>query len=1024
LVLLLGLMYSLTYAQGTHVVKGKVFDKKDGSTLPGVSILVKGTTNGTVTDMDGNFSLSLPDPNAVLQFSFIGYQTEEVRLNGRTSLEMQLAEDVSTLSEVVVVGYGTQERRDLTGSVAKVRSEDIENVPIVSADALLQGRAAGVVVTNNSGAPGSGVSVVIRGLSSLNASNEPLYVVDGVPITSQQFGGSLAQGGSVSPIADINPNDIASLEILKDAAATSIYGARASNGVVLITTKRGREGPPRISLNMYTGITQAPPKLPLLNGDEMKTLFLEAAANDDANWANNWRQLLNDPTHPDYHLYKWNTDWQELVRQTGTMQDINLSVTGGDQKLTYALSPGYTKQGGTIVGSGFERFTTNLNVDYKATARLTLGNSLRVSRSRTDRIDEGNNFGSNPYFTAMIKAPYLNPWRIDMDRTSPNFGQEVIGAYAFSDYQSRSNPLQIADQLKNYSFTNRAIGNLYLSYDLMPGLNFRTNVGIDFMGMKESRFAPQGLSGIGRQAFEQWTQNMTWINENILSYSKVFNNVHNFSALVGYTQQRDKFERVAGSTDGMIDNIIETLNAGPNFRNIGSRVDESGIASYLSRVTYIYNDKYSVNVNIRRDGSSRFGENNRWANFPSVSAYWRLSNENFMQGIGALSDFKIRASWGYSGNQGIPVNAALSTYGVVNYSGFAGIAQTNLPSPSLSWETTEQINIGADISFFRDRLTLIADYFVNNTSDLLVRVPVPVNSGFSTMWGNVGDIRNQGVELNVVGRILTGSKVNWTVDWNISRATNTITRLNNNEDIIVNRDGFTGIARVGESLGTFYGWIAEGVYARDADNVNELRNANGYLYRGGDVIFRDINGDGIIDEQDRVAIGSALPDFFGGITNTLSYKGFDLNVLFQYEVGKDVMNATRQRLSVGGSDNVLTSSLRRWRQQGDETDIPIARRRENTQYGDNNRQSTRWLEDGSYLRLKSVMLGYNIPSAVFRDKISRARVYVAGNNLLTFTRYLGQDPEFAQPDNPVLNGIDFFNYPQSRVYTMGVNFTF
>jgi TonB-dependent starch-binding outer membrane protein SusC len=1021
LLLAIGIGSYDAYAQST-VVKGKVLSKEDNDGLPGVSIQVKGTTLGTITDADGNFSLDVKDPNATLVVSYIGFLTQEIKVSNQTNFKISLITDTKSLSEVIVRGYGEQARRELTGSISSVSSKDLENMPAVSADALLQGRAAGVVVTNNSGAPGGGVTVRIRGTGSINASNEPLYVVDGVPITSEQFGGQMTRGNqaSISPIADINPNDIASMEILKDAAATAIYGARGANGVVLITTKRGTKGSSQLTFNTMTGITKAPPKLPMLNGPEAKTMFLEGKANEvPATWFAQWPNLLDNPTHPQYHLFRHNTDWQDYVRQDGIMQDYNLSFRGGDKKTTFSLSSGYTNQTGTIVGSGFERFSTAINADYKATDKFTIRSTLRLSRAKRNRIDEGNNFDTNPYFLSMIKMPFLSPWRID-----PITGQTIEGAMEFKDFQDRDNPHLVAQRLENLHFTNRMIGNIDLSYDILPGLNFTSRFGLDFMGVKESRFAPDGLARVGRQAFEQWSQDVTWLNENILTYTKTFADKHRVAAMGMYSNQRSLFERITGSTDRMIDNTIKVLDAGPNMRSIGSNISEWGLTSFLGRVGYTYEDKYAIELTARADGSSRFGENNRWGYFPSVSGYWRISSMPFFYGVGFVNDLKLRGSYGQIGNQDISTTGALNTYGPVNYAGFAGVAQTNLASRSLSWESTNMASIALESSILDNKLAITLEYFDNTTNNLLVRRDLPNTSGFSNIWDNVGSIRNNGLELHMIGRIIQKRDLNWTVDFNISRTSNKILNLLDDQDLFANRDGFTGIARVGQSLGTFYGWVAEGVYANDSDNESGLRNHNGYIFKGGDVRFKDINGDGIIDLQDRVAIGSSVPDFFGGINNTVNYKNWDFTVFLQYEYGKDVMNATRQWLSnAGSSNNVMTSSLRRWRKQGDITDIPIARSREET-FADNNRQSTRFIEDGSYLRVKNVMVGYNIPGSFFKNKISGARVYFSGMNLFTFSRYLGQDPEFAQPGNPILNGIDFFNYPQPRMYTGGINIKF
>lgn len=1026
--------------QQNITVTGKVVDEA-GEPLIGVSISQKGTTTGTVTDLNGNFQINVANEQAVLVFRYISFETVERTVGNQRVINLTMTVDTRSLDEVVVTGYGTQRRGDITGAISSIKPEDLENVPVPSVDALLQGRAAGVQVTTNSGAPGGGVSVRVRGNTSISSGNDPLYVIDGIPIVADDLSGGsgLSTNGQINAMADINPNDIESIQILKDASATAIYGARAANGVVLITTKRGTKGQTRYSFNNYAGFVQAPRKLPLLNGEESKTLFLERRYNAGENAATNFPQLLDNPSRTDFQLYNNNTDWQNEVLRSSVMQNYSLGMQGGDEKTRYAISLGYLDQEGHIIETKYNRITSRINVDYEASKKLRFGNSLAFTRSKTNLMDQSTGTrlqgfsDPNPYFSALVKSPFLPVFTKEQDGTPTS---EYFGLVR--DFQDVINPVGVARQLVNDAFNNRAIGNIYGEYDVIKGLKFRSTFSIDYFNLKEKRFVPAA----NREASAQNTQEFNWINENTLTYSTIFNEKHNVSALIGNSIQESRRERLRSRGQNSPSDLLSDLNSAPVLVDGFSIAETWGISSLFARVTYSFSDKYLFTGNVRRDGSSRFGENNKFALFPSASFGWRISSEPFMQNVTFLNDLKLRASYGSTGNQNIGNYRSKVLYsGGSNYLGNGGIAPSNIGVPDLSWESTRQANIGLDISLLNDRLTFITDYYIKKTNDLLLSVPLPSSAGFGSSLQNFGDVENKGFEFTAIGRVFTGA-FKWNVDLNLSTNRNKILRLPGASEIIRNFSGLFGIAKEGEAIGTFYGWNMLGVYARDEDNVardaqgnimleddgktpKAIRNnnINGAKFTGGDVIFEDVNHDGVINDDDRVVIGKAFPDFYGGFNNNFSFKNWDLNVFFQFSKGNDVINGTRRSLeSMSNSNNSTVNTLRRWRKQGDVTDVPKAIN------GDplgNTRQSTRWVEDGSYFRFKTVTLGYNLPPKVFGKSVFRnAKIYVTGQNLLTFTNYLGIDPEVNALNDPLLAGIDIGTYPQSRTIIMGINLGF
>lgn len=1021
-----------------RIVRGSVRDAV--GPLPGVSVVIEGTASGTVTDPEGEFSLEA-GPEDRLVFTSIGFLSQTIVVGNQTVINVQLEEDLQQLSEVVVVGYGEQRRVDLTSSIVSVKPEDIKDIPQPSVDGLIQGRAAGVRVTSLSGAPGAGIQVSIRGNTSISAGNDPLYVVDGIPMRSESFPNPLVQTNVGSNVmADINPDNIASIEIMKDAAASAIYGARAANGVVLITTKRGMKGKTNFTFSSYAGIQRPPDKIPLLNGPENKTILVENNLNGNFGYHGG---LLDVPGTSYYYSFDNDVDWQDLIRRTGFVQNYNLSLSGGEQKTRYFISTGIFDQTGTVLSTDYRRINTQVNVDYDISEKVRIGNTISFSRSTMNRMDEGSG-QFNLLRVAHRKPAYHPVYARDEDGNDLGY----FGGYIWPP--ADNNPLQMAQQVVNYQLANRLLGNIYLEYDILKNLSFRSSFGIDYTGQGENRFVPKFSATSIVRASEQRIEDFSWINENVLSYNNNWRDGrHRFSAIAGFSQQESGLKRLYGETHGHPSNAITTLNAGPTIINASSNVSEWGINSLFARASYVYNDKYSLSANIRRDGSSRFGKNNKYAVFPSASMYWRISSESFMESMVWISDLKVRASYGQTGNQNIGNYAALALYAPgTNYLGQPGYSPQNVGVPDLSWEVTDQFNLGLDFTLLKGRLTLIPEYYVKSTSDLLLNVGLPSTSGFTTTLKNVGDTENKGVELTVIGKVIQNRQLSWDVDFNIARNKNRIVRLPDGNDIFAESGGFVGIGRVGQEIGTFYGWKALGVFPRDEDALLTVDGDVAYLhpdgdvplrsdgavlrrdsptglaFSGGDIVWEDVNKDGVIDDDDLQVLGRVQPEFYGGFNNRFSYKGFQLNVFFQFQYGNDVINQTRQAgESMSGVDNYFRSTINRWRKQGDITNMPKAIRGD--PMGNARANSSRWVEDGSYMRLKTVSLSYSLPSALLSNLFIRSvRVHVTAQNVLTFTRYLGPDPEFTSNLNPLLAGIDNSVYPQPRTLTVGLNVGF
>jgi len=972
-------VWNSKYAIDEKVITGHVRSAA-GESLIGVTIKESGGSNGAVTDMNGNYSIRASDAAEALEFSYFGFVRQVVSIGNKTVIDVVLDPDVKALSEVVVVGYSTEKKVLLTGSVSEIKSAVLKDIPVPGLDGLMQGQAAGVQVSQNSGTPGGAMSVRIRGVSSIGGSSQPLYVIDGIPVTTGDFAQIGYEGQGINALTDINPNDIETITILKDAAAAAIYGARASNGVVIITTKRGGNQKSRINFNAYYGVQQAWKTLDMLN-------------------ARDWMLYRNDLAgaevfSPDQiNNIKTNTDWQDVIFQTAPMSNYELSSSSGNDRTAIFMSGNFFKQEGILIGTDYQRLNGRVNVDHKMTQKLTVGASIGLSYAKTNRVESDQSLhGPLPNG---ISTPAIFPIYND----DGSYNQE--GPY--------SNAVSIANEAINQNFSYRTISNIYADYKILPGLSFSTKWGIDFLNFREHAYESiktvQGakFNGLG---FETYTNVLNIVSNNFLKYQKSFGK-QNVEVMGGYSfekyQNRSSFIRAQDYADPG----LQYIDAASTIVSASTSGFENGIRSFFGRANYNYDNKYLLTLSGRLDGSSRFGENNRNGFFPAASIAWRIGEEDFFK-VNQVSELKIRASYGLTGNDDIPQFLYAALYGITAYGGQPGVYPSSIPNPNLKWETSAQLNLGIDLGLFNNRVSITLDAYNKQTKDLLLSRPLPTSSGFSVITENVGEVENKGIELALSTDNLAGSEFTWTTRLNLSANRNKVLKLYNKQPIDDLGRGSNRIEE-GEPIGIFYSYEWLGV---DPST--------------GDVVYADKNFDGQITTADRTKVGNPHPKFIGGITNTFGYKGIDLSIFFQGSYGNDMFNGSRLFLeSLQGGDNQLAIVNRRWQKPGDITPIPDATS-DPVRAASNKRVSSRFIEDGSYLRLKNLTLGYSINKQWLESKrIAAFRVYFSGQNLLTFTNYSGLDPEvnYSGNENAVI-GTDFFTYPQARAYTLGFNLTF
>lgn len=974
-------------------VTGVITDESN-QPLPGVNVIVKGTTNGATSDANGAYTISVPDEKTVLIFSFIGYQTREITVGTQTVINVSMQTDIQSLQEVVVIGYGQVERKDLTGSVAQVSNEQLQAVPVYNVEQALKARAAGVQVTQNSGQPGGRIEVRIRGGNSMIGNNQPLYVVDGFPVT----------GG----IDFLNPADIESMDILKDASATAIYGARGANGVVIITTKRGKQGQKgKIELSSFYGIQQETNRYDLLNAREWATI------------ANEW--LVNGGQQPYFNLNEIEgpgTDWQDAILQAAPIQDHTLTFSGSGDKTRYSFSGNYYDQEGIIINTGVKRGTVRMNLDHDATDWLKLSVNLNLSRREQLSVPVNNNeSGKGSILSQAASAPPTLPI---YDANGLPLQIERYYNFALIEVQ---NPMVMAQNQTN-TLGNTVVGNTALDISLTKNLSFRTSLGLEYASSLIDQYVPVIYEGDRGYARQENYYRSSFLNENVLTFTKEITENHNLSLIGGFTYQTNTSRNSGIGVSGFSNNTTRNYNlaAAETINAPWSGISEWTLASWLARANYSINDKYLFTASIRADGSSRFGANNKWAAFPSAAVAWRISEENFMADAGAISDLKLRASYGVTGNTSLTPYQSLDRMNSVRtvYSKNTdeiGFSPSGISNSDLKWETTTQVDVGFDLGLLNNRFTLSVDYFKKNTTDLLASVPLPPSSGFGSILQNIGEIQNKGFEFALNANILN-SKVTWDVTASLSTNKNEVIEVAGGSDILGAGQNTvwsnTNIAREGEAMGSFYGYLEDGL------------DANGFIK------YKDVHQDGVINSLDRVILGKPNPDFFYGLNTNVGYGNFQLSVFLEGVYGNQIFNATNgiHLNSFQRGNNQFTDIIGNyWTADNPNPNAKYPKISSATKVD----ISDRFIEDGSYLRLKSVRLAYNLPLQKWGVTwLDFAQVYFSGINLLTFTDYSGLDPEVntrGGDDSPVVAdrlqmGWDQSGYPNARTYALGVKFTF
>lgn len=1002
-------------------ISGTVTSTEDDSALPGVNVILQGSTIGTTTDIEGHYRLNVPESGGTLLFSFIGLATEEVEIGSRSVIDVAMDPDLQQLQEVVVVGYGTQLKQNLTGNIAQISGEEIENIPVPSFESAIQGRAAGVFVESSSGKLGQGIKMRIRGSSSVTANNQPLYVIDGIPLTTQSFSNN---GAETNPLADINFNDIASIDVLKDASAAAIYGARGSNGVVLITTKKGQAGKTNFNVNYFGGVSEPTRKREFLNAGEYVGLYLEAAERaaiyeynqDPGAWDNDIQLALDDYqgfVEGRLDRYAGGTDWRQALTgnpevdanwqdeafQTGGIQQIDINASGGNEKTRFYISGHFSDQNGIILRNDFKRYSGRINLDHAVSDRLKIGVNMSLAKTINNRLSNDNSFANPIQLVAQPPIqPIIDPATGDINNNTLYF-----------------NGLLYVDNAFFTTEVFRNLSNVYGSYEIIPGLTFRSEFGLDLLTQNEEEY--YGRKTFRNIGFEnglganRWVQAVNYTTNNFFSFNKSINEVHNLETVLGMSYQE------ATTNVTSVEGITFPNDA---FRQIASAAEISSgtstetaysFLSYFARANYNFKQKYLLSLSGRVDASSRFGADNKYGFFPAASAGWIISEESFLDNINTISFLKIRASYGLTGNAEIDNFASRGLYEGTAYAGVSGIYPSQIPNPDLKWETTTQTDIGIDFGFLNDRVTGELDYYVKNTNDLLLNVNVPLSVGFSTVYGNVGSLENKGVEIVLNTQNLVG-EFTWSTSFNFSRNRNKITDL----DGSIIEGGYVNRAVEGEPLGVFYTVEYAGVDPANGDALYYINDPENLSDRSTTNFYGDAN---------RVVVGDPNPDFIAGISNNFSFKGIDLSVLFQGVYGNDIFQGGGSFMSSNANwfDNQTKDQLRRWQEPGDITDVPEAR----LGYDNGIGSSSRYITDGSYLRLKTVTLGYTLPQNISElIKMQKVRIYVSGQNLLTFTGYEGWDPEVNADyiSGNISQGNDFYSAPQSRTITAGINIGF
>lgn len=1047
LMVLLCMMPFSLHAQNI-TVKGTV-SAADGPII-GATVKVKGAQGGVVTDFDGNYTISAQS-NATLVFSYVGFETKEVKVGGKRQIDVTLVEDETLLNEVVVVGYGTMRKSDLTGAVTQVDNKAFEKSVSTSIDQVLQGRAAGVQIQANTGTPGGSSTIRIRGTNSLNASSQPIFVIDGVIIDSD--GGD---DGNSNPLAGINPSDILTMDILKDASATAIYGSRASNGVIMITTKRGKAGEATLTYDGYVGWQQMPRKLDVLN------LRQYAEHNNDIADA---QIKTHSGTFLRPELLGSGTDWQDELFKTAFMTNHSISLTGGSEKTTYAISAGYLYQNGIAISTSFKRQTIRGNVDTELKKWLKGGISFSLSDSKQEMEKNWDIIN-----TALRSQPSVAV-------------RNAEGGYDGPDDQwMPENAVALAEIKTNYAKRTNFRINTYLEAIFMKGLSFKTELSVDYNLNKTKTYTPDYTFGVkeSSQRDGAWYKNDSkyWSWRNILTYNGTFGKKHNINAMIGQEMSHNYWENMSASNQGYLSNSVIDLRAGErtgNNVNIDGYQNNTSLFSYFGRVLYNFDDRYLVTATLRRDGSSKFADGNRWGWFPSAAFAWRASQENFLKDNKVINNLKLRLGWGTTGNQNVQDWAYQAMLANYTTPWGVGVLNANNANPDLKWETTYSTNIGFDLSLFNSRIDFVFDWYYKKTNDLLMMLDLPAflgsgagsNEAYGTAsnpWGNIGSLRNTGIEMTLNTVNIENKDFQWRSNIVFSLNRNKVLSLDSDsgslpQTLQIGSDVATVTNTVvGKPIGQFWGYKVigrfdkpEDFYYRDAEgNVKPVALPKGASMATsptsggvfiGDYIYEDINNDGVIDDSDQTFIGNPEPKFTWGFGNTFSYKGFDLSIQFSGSYGNKIMNYQRRFLDItGATSNQLTTVLDYARLEKIDAEGPDDYRnyrvvntgtimpRLSTESGvnKNNRVSDAYVEDGSYIRLQNISLSYTFPRKWIKNLyLTNAKIYCNIQNLFTITKYDGYDPEVGSlRGTALLNGVDYSRYPSPRIYTVGVNLQF
>jgi TonB-linked SusC/RagA family outer membrane protein len=1011
-----------------RTITGNVTTSEDGSSLPGVNVILQGTSSGTVTDVDGNYKLNVPQEGAKLVFSFIGYQTIEAEVGNRSVIDIVLSLDVTQLSEVVVVGYGTSIKQDLTGNIASVSSEDIEMMPVTTVEQAIQGKTAGVLITSQNGKLGQAMEIRVRGASSISASNQPLYVVDGVPITSENQGSG---GADTNPLADLNFNDIETIQVLKDASAAAIYGSRGANGVILITTKRGKVGKTKFDLNLQFGVSEPSNNREWINADEYVELFLESALNNDQ--ADGYFTDIDvtnyDPfeieNHPDYpfswaefmidymdwmdadyvgnyslnDVIRTDTDWQQEAYQDASFLQFDLSASGGTENTQYYLSATYLDQAGIVLGNYFERFGTRLNLDHKVNEAISLGLNYNIARSVNDRVGNDNLFATPIQLVAQSPlTPVSNEIGLIDNSLNP-------GAIYYPATIENENADRVTTVWRNFV-------NTYLAWNITDALNFRAEYGFDLLSQDEqwhwnSKTESRSTGGYGRS---RYVGIYNYTTKGYFTWAQNFNNAHDLNVVLGMEFQEFNRKQTNAEAQQFPVDELKTLASAAEPVVSSSTLNEYAFLGYFTRISYKLNGKYLFGFTGRYDGSSRFGQNNRFGFFPSVSAGWIISEEAFLGGSEVMSFLKLRASYGNIGNAAIPNYVTYGTYTATSYNNNSALIPEQISNPELTWETTTELDIGIDFGFFNDKLSGEIDYYDKQTKDLLLDVPVPGTSGFRSQFQNIGKLENKGVEV-VLNYTLRSGDFTWTTGLNYAMNNNKILELAEGQTIIPSTSSrWLNAVVVGQPIGVHWGVEYAGV---DPDNGDALW----YLPNGETTNnYNEANA-----PENRKNLGNPTPTNIYGWNNTLRFKGFDFTFNIQGVSGNKIFLGGDQYMAANAryQDNQTRDQLQRWQKPGDVTMIPQARL-----YTENGSQaSSRALSDGTYTRIKMIALGYNFSQSVLSNiGFSSLRIYVNASNLVTITDYIGWDPE-VNTDFRASNtnlGNDFYSAPQPKTYTFGI----